>query len=256
MMRILPLIKRELYACFISPVAYVVLGVLLGIFGYFFYRSLIYYSFLSLQAGQDASLRAGVNINELIIRPLLSNLTLILVFVTPVLTMRSFAEEKKEGTLELLLSYPVTRMEVVLAKFAGALAVLLAALALTGFYMGILFLLGEPETPTILSGYLGLVLLTAAFISIGLLFSSLTENQVAAAVSAFACLLLFWTIGWSASFAPGRTGTVLGALSVYNRFENFARGVIATNDVVFFLNVTLFFLFLTYQSVKGSFWKR
>ncbi|MCD6574242.1 ABC transporter permease subunit [Candidatus Aerophobetes bacterium] len=249
------LFKKEIKSYFVSPIAYVLICVFLVICGYFFYRDLLYFSFLSLQAGYDSSLQSSVNINELILRPLFSNMSFILLFLVPLLTMRIFSEEKKLGTLELLLSYPVRDVEVIMGKFAASLVVLLVALGITSIFPIILFILGEPEAGPIICGYLGLILMSVAFIFVGMLFSSLTENQIIAATATFGALLLFWAIGWSSAFAPGVLGKLLAQLSAFNHFSSFARGVINTSDLTFYINLSLFFLFLTAKSLQARAWK-
>jgi len=249
------LFKREIKSYFVSPIAYVLICVFLIICGYFFYRNLIYFSFLSLQAGYDSSLQSSVNINKLILRPLFSNMSFILIFLAPILTMRLFSEEKKLGTLELLLSYPVRDIEVILGKFTASLAVFLVALGLTSVFPIILFILAEPELGPIFSSYLGLILIGVSFMCVGMLFSSLTENQIISATATFGTLLLFWAIGWSSAFVPGILGSLLAQLSIFNHFNSFTKGVINTNDIVFYANLTLFFLFLTAESLQARAWK-
>lgn len=244
------LLKRELYAFFMSPVAYAVLGIFLLLCGYFFSRSIAYFSYLSVQAGYDASLQSHVNGNELILRPLFSNITLLLVFLVPLLTMRTFAEEKKQGTLELLLSYPASDASIVLAKNSGCLLVVLAGLLGTGAYPAILFFLSNPDIGPILTGYLGLLFLAASLVSVGTLFSIYTENQTVAAVSAFGIILLLWSLAWFADFVPGIFGVILSELSIQSHFQSFARGQISTRDVVYFLNISIFFNFLSIQALK------
>ncbi|MBC7190317.1 ABC transporter permease subunit, partial [Candidatus Aerophobetes bacterium] len=159
MSNFLTIFKKELKSYFTSPIAFALLCVFLVICGYFFYRSLVYFSFLSLQAGYDSSLQSTVNVNEIVLRPLFSNISFIMIFFIPLVTMRLFSEEKKLGTLELLLSYPIRDVEIILGKFLAAFVVLATALALTSFYPSILFFLGEPEKGPIFSAYLGLCLL-------------------------------------------------------------------------------------------------
>lgn len=244
------LLNRELHAYLMSPVAYAFWGVFVLLCGTFFYRSLSYFSYLSLRAGYDPSLQGSLNANELVLRPLSSNITLILVFLIPLLTMRTFAEEKKSGTFELILSYPVSDLSIILAKAAAAVLVMIVALSLAGLFPLILFIVGAPEAGPTFCGYLGLALLSVSFISIGLFFSCLTENQIVAAVTTSGCLLLLWSLSWASSFIPGKAGAVLTRLSVYDHFSGFSKGVIASNDVIYFLDLALFFIFLTVQAMR------
>ena len=244
------LFKRELYAYFLSPVAYAVVGIFLLLCGYFFYRSIAYFSYLSVQAGYDAALQTYVNSNELILRPLFSNCTMMLIFLVPLLTMRTFAEEKKQGTLELLLSYPASDAGIVLAKNGACLLVVILGLLGTTAYPAILYVLSHPEAGPILTAYLGLIFLAASLVSVGTLFSLFTENQTVAAVSAFGVILLLWSLGWFADFIPGIVGVILRELSIQSHFQIFARGQISSRDVIYFINITVLFNFLSIQSLK------
>jgi len=249
------LFKKEFKSYFVSPIAYVVISIFLVICGYFFYRDLVYFSILSLQAGYDSSLQSSVNINELILRPLFSNMGFVLIFLVPLLTMRVFSEEKKLGTLELLLSYPVSDIGVIAGKFTASLGVLLIALGITSVFPIILFILGEPETGPIISGYLGLILMGISFLCVGIFFSALTENQIIAATATFGTLLLFWAIGWSSIFVPGTLGKILSEISIFNHFNNFAKGIIVTSDLSFYIISSLIFLYLTNIILQQRAWK-
>ena len=184
---------RELRAYFVSPIAYVVLTGFLLLGGWFFYNLLVRFSFLlqlysSFQRSPEALDR--LNLNEYVIAPLLHNLSIVLVILVPVITMRTFAEEKRTGTFELLFTSPLRVGEIVAGKFVGALTFLFLMIGLTAIFPAILLVYGNPEVGVILSGYLGLLLLGAAFVGIGLLTSSFTENQIIAAVSCLVALLL------------------------------------------------------------------
>ena len=244
------LFKRELYGCFLSPVAYAVLGIFLLLCGYFFSRSIAYFGYLSIQAGYDASLQSHVNSNELIIRPLLANITLMLIFLIPLLTMRTFSDEKKQGTLELLLSFPASDTAIVLAKNTACFIVVLLGLLGTAVYPAILFVIGHPESGPVFTGYLGLVLLAGSLVSVGTLFSIFTESQTVAAVSAFGLILLLWSLAWFADFVPGRAGLILNELSLQSHFQSFARGEVSTRDIIYFLNISIFFNFFSIQVLK------
>jgi len=244
------LFKRELYSCFLSPVAYAVLGIFLLLCGYFFSRNMAYFSYLSVQAGYDASLQTHVNNNELILRPLFSNITLMLIFLVPLLTMRTFSEEKKQGTLELLLSYPAGDLSIVMAKNGACFLVVLLGLLGTAIYPIILLALSQPDTGPIFTGYLGLILLAGSLVSVGVFFSILTENQTVAAVSSFGIILLLWSLAWFAEFVPGILGTLLGELSIQSHFQSFVRGQVSTRDVIYFFNISGFFIYLSVQALK------
>jgi ABC-2 type transport system permease protein len=197
----------------------------------------------------------NLNITEGVLRPLYGNLGVILLFMMPLLTMRLFAEEKKQGTIELLLTYPVRDLAVVLAKFAACLAVYTIMLGLTALYPLLLITFAQPEIGPIVAGYVGLFLLGAAFIALGALASSLTENQIVAAAMSFGLLLFMWIIGWSSQFAGSGVGWLLSHLSLLEHFDSFPKGIIDTKDVIFYLNFMVFCLFLTLRSLESQRWR-
>ena len=174
--------RRELYSLFTSWIAYIVLALFLVIFGYFFYSilySFIEYGFRMNQFGGGATL----NINQDMIRWLFDNTAIIVLFMIPGLTMRALAEEKRSGTMELLLTSPMTDFQLVLGKFLAAFTLYAVMLSLTFIHMGVLFYYGEPEWSPLLAGYLGMLLMGGAFVSFGILFSSFTRNQIVAVFS-------------------------------------------------------------------------
>ena len=250
-----PIFKRELRAYFVSPIAYVVMVMFLAIAGYFFYSSFAFFNFIGFQAMANPMMARGLNVTEGVLRPLYGNLGVILLFIMPLLTMRLFAEERKQGTIELLLTYPVRDLAAVLAKFAACLAVYTIMLALTGLYPALLIIFARPEVGPILAGYLGLFLLGASFIALGALASSLTENQIIAAAVSFGFLLIFWVIGWSSQFASGDVGRLLSHLSLLDHFDGFPKGVIDSKDVIFYLSFMVFCLFLTLRSLESQRWR-
>ncbi len=255
MSNVLAIAQKELRSYFVSPIAYVVIGFFALLFGVFFMSSLSFVLRVSLQAGMMEG-APPININEYMIRPLFGNTGVILLFVLPAITMRSYAEEKRSGTIELLLSSPLTDMEIILGKFFGALALYAMMLGVTAIHVGFLFLYGEPELAPILSGYLGLLLMGASFISVGLLISSATKNQVVASMITFAVLLLFWVISWLGDPASGSTWSqVLAYLSVLDHFDDFSKGVIDTSHLAYYLSFIVFGLFLTAKSVDSVRWR-
>ena len=255
MSNVLAIAQKELRSYFVSPIAYAVIGLFALLFGVFFLSALSFILRVSLQAGMMQG-APPININEYMIRPLFGNTGVIMLFVLPMITMRSYAEEKRSGTMELLLSSPLTDMEIILGKFLGALALFAMMLAVTGIHVAFLFYYGDPELAPILSGYLGLLLMGASFISIGLLISSATNNQVVAGMITFAVLLLFWVISWPADPASGSTwGQVLAYLSVLDHFDDFSKGVIDTSHLAYYLSFITLGLFLTAKSVDSVRWR-
>lgn len=252
------ILKKEFKSYFASPVAYVVITMFLILAGYFFYSSLALFSTISFQATINPMLAKQVgllNITESVARPLFGNISVILLLMVPLLTMRLFSEEKKSGTIELLLTYPITDMEVLLGKFFSCMAVFMIMIALTVIYPILLMVFGQPETGPLITGYVGLLLVGASFISLGIFASSLTENQIIAATVAFGLLLLFWMVGFSASLAGQTFGDILSYISLTAHLEGFAKGVIDTEDIVYYLIFISLFLFLTLRILESKKWR-
>ena len=250
---ILTLAQKELRAYFVSPIAYVLLVFFALLFGYFYASSINFVVRLSMgQFGMGGP--QVVNINEFMIRPLFGNTAVILLFMLPMLTMRSFAEEKRSGTIELLLTSPLTNFQIIMGKFLGAMALYALMLSLTLIHIGVLFWYGEPEWGPILSGYLGLLLMGGSFISIGLAISSMTKNQIVAGVSTFAVLLLFWIINWMGDASGTTTQSVLAYLSILEHFDDFSKGVIDTAHLTYYVSFITLGLFLTAKSMDMARW--
>jgi len=253
--RVWPVFKKELRLYFTSPVAYVVFTIFLLISGYFFYNIFAFFNLISMQSAMNPAFARDLNVTEGILRPLFSNISVVMLLLMPILTMRLFAEEKKAGTIELLLTYPVRDGEVLLGKYAAALVLYLVMLAATAVYPAMLAYFTRLEWGPLASGYLGLALMGATFLAVGVLASSLTENQIVAAVGTFGALLIFWVIGWSADFAGPVWGKVLSHLSILEHFDSFAKGVIDTRDVIYYLNFTILALFLALRSLESKRWR-
>jgi ABC-2 type transport system permease protein len=201
------------------------------------------------QMGRD------LNVTDSVLRPLFSNVSVILLLLMPLITMRLFAEERRSGTIELLLTYPVRDGAVLVGKYLAALAVYVIMLALTLLYPAIVFYFVRLEWGPLLTGYLGLLLMGATFLAVGIFASSLTENQIVASVTTFGVLLILWVIGWSAEYVGGAWGRVLSHLSLLDHFDTFARGVLDTKDVIYYVDVTIVALFLTLRSLEARRWK-
>ena len=250
---VIAIARKELKSYFASPIAYVVIGFFALVFGWFFFVSLTYFVQASMQMGAPG--QNQLNVNSMAIRPLFQNVSVVALFVLPLITMRTYSEEKRSGTIELLLTSPLTDTQIVLGKFLGAVALYALMLAVTLIHIGILFLYGNPEWKPIATGYLGLLLMGASFMSIGLLISSLTKNQIVAGMSTFAALLLLWTLSWMMDSAGPMMRSVLSALSITNRFEDFSNGVVAVSHLVYYLSFITFGLFLTTKSVDSERWR-
>ncbi len=254
-MRVWTIFKKEMRLYFTSSVAYVVFTFFLLIVGYFFYSIFAFYNLTSMQAAMNPVFARDLNITDAVMRPLFSNTGIILLFFMPMLTMRLFAEEKRSGTIELLLTFPVRDGEVLLGKFAAAMGLFLMLLGFTVLYPGIVGYFARVEWGPLLSGYLGLVLLGSAFLAVGLLVSSLTENQIVASVVTFVVLLFFWVIGWAADLAGSNWKALFQYLSISEHLENFGKGVVDTKDVVYYLSVIALSLFLTMRSLESKRWR-
>jgi len=248
-MRWLPVFKKEMRLYFGSPVAYVVFAFFLLISGWFFSQIFLYYSDISMRSFMQPGMGQNLNITENVMRPLLTNMSVVLLFLLPMVTMRLFAEEKKSGTIELLLTYPVRDGEVMAGKYVAALVLYILLLVLTLLYPGIIAYFTRVEWGPMFTGYLGLVLTGGTFLAVGLLISSLTENQIVAGFGTFGVLLPFWIIGWGSEFAGGTFRSVLQYLSITEHMDTCSRGLIDTKDLVYYLSAIALALFLTLRSL-------
>jgi ABC-2 type transport system permease protein len=244
---------KELRSYFASPIAYVIIGLFSLLFGWFFYAYLMMFVRESEQMMQFGG--GSANVNQRMIRGVLQNAAVLILFVMPMITMRTYAEEKRSGTIELLLTSPITDLQIILGKFFGALGLYLAMLFVTVLYMAILFWYGNPEWRPIVAGYIGLVLMGSCFLSVGLLISGFTKNQIVAGTLTFAVFLMLWVINWiGESFGP--TGqAILSYLSITEHFDDFARGVIDSKHVIYYLSFLTFGLFLTAKSADSERWR-
>jgi ABC-2 type transport system permease protein len=246
---------KELRGYFSSPMAWTMMGLFAFIFGYFYLLYLNSFVEESLRSMGGQFGPQPVNVNQRLIRPLLSNASVIILFLLPMVTMRTYSEEKRSGTIELLLTSPLKDSEIVLGKFLGAIGLYAALIAVTFIYVGVLFLYGDPEALPVISGYIGLFLLGACFISMGLFISSTTKNQMVAGTATFVFALLFWIVGWASEMAWPWLGSILQYLSITQHFEDFSKGIIDTKHLVFYLSFITFWLFLTLKSVDSERWR-
>jgi ABC-2 type transport system permease protein len=254
MSNILAIAHKELKSYFSSPIAYIVLGFWALVFGYFYYIMLFYFVRAGMQMNQMGP--QALNLNEHMIRPVLSNVTVVVLFVMPMITMRTYSEEKRSGTIELLLTAPVSDLQIILGKFFGALGLYAVMLALTLIHVAVLFVFGAPEWKPLATGYLGLLLLGASFISLGLFISSLTKNQIVAGMVSFAVFLLFWVASWFGSVSSGGwAADVANYISVIDHFDDFSKGVIDTKHLIYYFSFIAFGLYLTAKSVDTERWR-
>lgn len=254
MNNVMAIAGKEVRSYFASPIAYVVVGLFALMFGYFFYAILLYFAQQSLQAGAMGGPQA-VNVNQMMVRPLLLNASVVVLFVLPMITMRSFSEEKRSGTFELLLTAPLTDLQIILGKFLGAMTLYGLMLLITLVDVGLLFYYGNPEWKPIVTGYVGLLLMGGCFISVGLFISSLTKNQIVAAVITFSAFLMLWVINWIGEGAGPVAREVVSFLSITEHFDDFVKGVIDTKHLVYYVSFISFGLFLTAKSVDSERWR-
>lgn len=247
--------RRELASYFYSPVFYVVITVFMFIYSFMFFSILNFFSTQSLQAPQLAAMGIAMNINEMVIEPALSNMSVVLLFIIPLITMRSFAEERKNKSFALLLSSPVRLGEIVAGKFLACLGVVLTMIVLSSYSVVFLVVMGSPEIGPIVSGYLGIILMSGCYVAMGLFASSLTDNQIVAAVIGFGFIFFMWIIGWAAQSADEGMGLILNYISLVDHMEPFLKGMIDTNHVVYYLSFMAFSLFLTYRIVDSRRWR-
>ena len=248
---------KELGAYFVQPVAYVVMTVFLLLGGFFFFSLLRRFDVVlqMYSAMQNAEQLSRFNLNQMVIDPLLQNLAIVLVILVPAITMRSFAEEKRTGTYEFLLTAPVRTGEIVAGKFIAAATFVLIMIVLAGIFPLILIMFGDPETAVMLSGYLGLAFLGVVFVAIGLFTSSITQNQIIAAISCFGALLFLYVISWPAQSGGAGLAGILRYLSLPEHFSQMVIGIIDTQDIVYFVSLILVALFLTQRSVESARWR-
>jgi gliding motility-associated transport system permease protein len=250
---IIALADKELRSYFASPIAYIIIGVFAALFGYFFCVCVAYFLRQSMQAQFGGG--GNMNVNQVVIRNVLQNAAVIILFVMPIITMRTYAEEKRSGTIELLLTSPVTDFQIIVGKFLGALGVYVATILVTVLYVAILFLYGNPEWRPIAVGYLGMLLIGGSFVAWGLFFSSVTRNQIVAAFLTFAFFLMLWVINWIGDSSGPTTQAITSYLSITEHLDDFTKGVIDTKHVIYYLSFITFGLFLTAKSVDSERWR-
>jgi ABC-2 type transport system permease protein len=253
--RVHALYRRELAYYFQSPVAYAVIAVFALLAGYFFYNLLGFFNLTSIQTMQNPMQASSLSLTVSVLQPLFGNMSAVLLLLLPLLTMRLFAEERRSGSAELLFTYPVGDWDVILGKFLAAATVYATMLAMTLPSIALLYYFSTPETGAVVSGYLGLLLMGLTFIAMGVFFSSLSDSQLVAGAATFGCGLLFLIVGWITPLVSSGVGAVLDQLSIVQHLDGFSRGVIDTNDLVFYINLTAFFLFMCARVLDSARWR-
>jgi ABC-2 type transport system permease protein len=247
--------RRDFKTYFTSPIAYCVIGGFLAIMGYMFFASLGHFNMQNHQY-QQFNMGKATTITDGIIRPVYGNMNVILLFLVPFITMRLFAEEKKNHTIELLMTSPISLTELVLGKFLSSLMLVGVMLSLTLVYPITLMALGNPDLGPIFTSYLGILFLAGCYISLGILFSAMTENQIVAGFLTLAAGLFFWLISWASQLVGPVWSDVLNYLSIIGHYINtFGAGVIDTADVAFYLSFIGIGLFLTHRVLDSYRWR-
>jgi ABC-2 type transport system permease protein len=255
MNNILAITYKELKSYFGTPIAYVVIGLYALVYGYYFNAAVRFFDRQSMQMAGLGMGAPSVNINEQLIRPVFQISMVWALFFLPMITMRTYSEEKRSGTMELLLTSPITDFQIIIGKFLGAMGLYAAMLGVTLIHMALLYWVSQPEWMPIMTSYLGLLLLGGCFMSVGLLISSLTKNQIVAVVATFVVFMMLWMINWIAQFMSPTTQEILNYLSINGHLEDFMGGVIDTKHVVYYLSFIAFGLFLTARSVDVERWR-
>lgn len=248
---------RELRSFFLSPIAYVVLAGFLLISGFMFWNMLAQFSrFVTIYSSmQRPDLMQQLNLNDMVVSPLLGNMVVVFILLMPIVTMRLFAEERAAGTDELLLTSPISTLEITLGKFLGAALFLLVLLGLAFIYPAVLLWFGDPEVPRILTGYLALLLIGLTAIAFGLFFSTLTSSMVVAGVLTGGFLLMLLLISWPADAVGDAMGSVLRYLSIIDHSTDMMRGLVKLEDVLYYLSLTGVGLFLSQRSLESLRWR-
>lgn len=246
--------RRELYAYFVSPIAWVLLtifGFLSGAFTYIISASFVRASIEGQMSGQSMPM----NVNEQVIAPLFSNMAVVGLFLIPLISMRLFAEERRQGTIELLATSPVHDMEMIIGKWLAAVLMYGALLVVLLADYSFLFIYGNPDWKPVATGFLGILLQGACLLAFGTFISTLTRNQIVAGAVGFALALILWILNWTTSFGNSATIQVLNYLSIVSHMDSFSRGVIDTKDLVYYVSMIFLGLFLTARSLESIRWR-
>ena len=239
------ILNKELRSYFLSPFIYLISAVFLLLSGYYFYTDLIFY----VQFG------FGLNIMENFWQLMFTDLRLVIMLTVPFLTMRLFAEEKRLGTIELLLTYPMRDSDLFWGKFVACAIATLFMLSCTLIYPVMMFNLQPFAWTLVVPGYVGLVLLALSFIACGLFISSLTDNIVVAGLGSLGLILFFWILSWNDGATQFGLISTIASVSMVTHFQNFARGLIDSKEITFFFMFIIFFSFLTLRSLEARQWK-
>lgn len=257
MRNVMAICKRELLSFFVSPIAYFVITGFTLLVGFFFFNYLAFFARM-YEMSQMMALRGATqlpNLNQTVVEGLFQTMIVILVFLIPLLTMRSIAEEKRRGTFELLITSPISVGEIVFGKFLSLAVVVLVMLGITFIFPLLLMVYGSPEVPPIISGFVGVLLCALGFASVGMAVSSFTENQIVAGVTSMVTLLLLYVIQAPAESLGGVTADVLRYLSPIEQVQQFIKGVISLQSLTYFLSLIFLGLFLSQRALEAHRWR-
>jgi ABC-2 type transport system permease protein len=254
MRNVLIICRKELRSYFVSPIAYILLAIFAFVMGFFFWNVLGYFVYLGIESQMRGQMYP-MNVNEQVIRPLLSNMSVVGLFLIPLITMRLFAEEKRTGTIELLTTSPVTDLQVILGKWLAAVVMYGCMMLLSALNFAFVFKYGNPDWKPFAIAYLGLLLQAAALLAIGTFISTLTKNQIIAGAVTFAVCLLLWILEWVSGYETATWAQVLSYISVVTHYESFAKGVLDLKDAVYYVTLTFLGLFFTARSLESLRWR-
>jgi len=246
--------RKELKSYFSSPIAYGLMAFFAVISGYFFYLATAFF----VQRGMEMQMMGRgmpMDVNEQVIRPVLMNISVIGLFIIPMITMRLFAEEKRTGTIELLATSPVRDVEIIVGKWLAALILYGSVLLLSAVNMSVLFIYGAPDWRPLAVGYLGLLLQGGCLLAVGTFISTMTRNQIIAGTATFAACLMLWILDWVSAYEQAAWAKVMSYLSVVTHFEPFSKGVLDSKDIIFYLSMIFLGLFLTARSMESLRWR-
>jgi ABC-2 type transport system permease protein len=251
----LAIAQREVRAYFATPVGWICMFGFLALSGLFFALFTMLYAEEAANQTFNPYMGNQLNMDEYLVAPFWGNTYIILLFICPGLTMRLFAEDVKNRSMELLLTSPVSTWEIVLGKYLGVMGYITVILACTLHYPLIWFWLGDPDPGVMAASYLAVFLLAGSYCAVGMMFSSFTSNQIVAVVLSFGMLLVLWILGWGSELAGGALAEVLEFASLVNRMEALTKGLVHSKDLIYYFSFIGFFLWVTYQRVEAYRWR-
>ncbi len=246
--------RRDFRSYFTTPIAYVILAFFLMVMGYMFFNMLGYFNEQAMSY-QATNMGKSLSLTEGVIRPLYGNMNVLLLLLTPAITMRLFAEERKNQTIQLLMTSPVSLTDIVVGKYLSAALFVGVMIATTMVYPAILAVFGNPDLGTLFASILGTYLLACCLLATGVVFSAMTENQIVTFIVTIVVNFILWLISWSAYSAGPVWSDVLMHISLINHFMNFSQGMLHTADLVYYFSFIFFGLFLTHRVLDSYRWR-